>query len=113
MHFSWRLKIKQNIYAICEECDEAISNPICPNCLERQAIAWLMERKKETLVIRVKDRMDLIKRQSNSSKSNVNCVICKNKLSICPHCTSNEILKALNKEKKLSNDFLRLFNYID
>jgi len=107
------VKIKQEIYALCEECDEAITNPICPDCLERQIIAWLMERNKEVLVMKIRERMKLIKSQSNSSKSNVNCVICKNKLSICPHCTSNEILKALKKERRLSSDFMSLFDYVD
>lgn len=110
--FSRRLKMRQDMRAICEECNEAITNPICPNCLERQAIAWLMERKKELLVHKVKDRLAVIKKHSKESNSNVNCVICKTKLSICPHCTATELWKVLQKEKRIANDFLVMFSYI-
>lgn len=102
----------QDINAICEECDEAITNPICPDCLERQAVAWLMERKKDFLIKKVKEKMNNIKKQSSDSDSNVNCIICKNKISICPHCTSKEILKVMQKEKRIFGDFLNLFNYV-
>ena len=34
---------------MCEEkcliCDEAITNPVCPDCLERQVCCWADERK--------------------------------------------------------------------
>ena len=111
--FFLEVKIKQDIYALCEECDIAITNPICPDCLERQAVTWLIERNKEVLAMRIRERIEKVNRQSRNSYSNVNCVICKNKLSICPHCTSKEILKVLNKERRLHNDFLSLFDYID
>lgn len=102
----------QNIHALCEECDEAITNPICPDCLERQALAWLMERRQNLLIMKVKERLNSIKKYSESNESEVNCIICKNKLSICPHCTSKELLKVFNKEKRLLRDFMTVFNYL-
>lgn len=105
--------MRQDLHAICEECDEAITNPICPDCLERQVIAWLGEiGGKEGLILKVKDRMELVKKQSKENDSNVSCILCGKKLGICPHCASKELLRIFQKEKRLLERFLTLFSYV-
>lgn len=102
----------QNIHAICEECNEAITNPVCPDCLEKEVIAWLRERQREDLILKINDRMSLLKKQSRESECKVKCIICKTDFGICSHCTSRQLLKVFQREKRLINNFLTLFSYV-
>lgn len=92
----------------CRICDEAITNPICKECLEEEMTSWLSDRE-ERLVPVAKIAKDTF---VDTNTSRVNCIICKKFMEICPHCYTSEVLMGL-KDHKSENieNFSRSFNY--
>ena len=83
----------------CIICDEVISNPICPACINKELRDWLMDIK-----------LDLI--ESNSVTATTQCVICGNDMSICPSCYTSEIYEMLReKDPKIKHEFRTFFNF--
>ena len=92
----------------CVICDEAVTNPICLNCVERHIFAWLTE-KKPTLIPLVKEIGDSLRGFSHEATF---CFRCHRNLNVCPHCYAYEVLSWLEDEyPELSEEFLYLFNY--
>ena len=92
----------------CLICNEAITNPVCPDCLERQVMYWVNE--KQPSLVRV------LKRVGDSVKTfdvdNTHCIICKRSMNICPHCYCLEIYQWLkDNETDLAGNFLERFNF--
>ena len=89
-------------HAICIECKEAISNPICPSCLEKEIIAWLSESNLEnSLIAQIKEKIALLIKQNKDRLDNAMlCIVCKkNKSFVCPGCFSRYIYNALRNPK--------------
>lgn len=93
----------------CVICDEAITNPVCPNCLERQMMHWIGEIKPSLIPI--------LRGIGNSvmeyTHENTSCVICGGNMNVCPHCYCNEIYSWLNDNgyEDLAVGFLAHFNF--
>ncbi|MFT4304446.1 MAG: hypothetical protein ACMXYG_07805 [Candidatus Woesearchaeota archaeon] len=93
----------------CIICDEAITNPICPYCLEKQVMYWISERK-ASLIPLLKKVGESVKEFSHE---NTFCAVCNNDMNVCPHCYCNEIYTWLieNNYKELAEEFLESFNF--
>lgn len=104
----------KNIHAICEECNEAVTNPICPSCLEREAVIWLSEIGKENFIAKVNEKMAPLKSKKgeDSLEEEINCIICGKSLTVCPHCASKKLMEAFRNDKKLLGMFLTYFGYV-
>ena len=91
----------------CIECQEAITNPICPDCIEKEVVAWLNDRY-PTLIPSVQGR-------GHDTMMNwvTECIVCGNKMSLCGHCYTKEILSIikLNNKRQLEEDFVSAFNF--
>jgi hypothetical protein len=93
----------------CVICDEAITNPICPSCLERQVMHWVGE-KKPSLVPILKDVGASVK---TFEHANTSCIICNGSMNVCAHCYCKEIYTWLleNEYEVLAEKFLESFNF--
>ena len=93
----------------CVICGEAITNPVCPDCLGKQIVYWISERN-PSLVPVVKNITEGNREYSHGGTS---CIICKNEIYICPHCYCNDIYSWLtdNGHDETAKMFLRHFNY--
>jgi hypothetical protein len=93
----------------CIICDEGITNPICPSCLEKQIIQWIGELKPSLI--------PLVREIGNSvnefNHSNTECIICKDEMNVCPHCYCREIYTWLIEKEhfEFANLFLEHFNF--
>jgi len=103
-----------NNRAICGQCSEAITNPLCHNCLGNQILAWLSfyPNLKRKLAPKIKS---YVKQVNNLSTDALNCVSCKKKkAALCPYCFSEGVLnifKKNNMDKYVLGDFLTIFNF--
>ncbi len=94
--------------SICGVCNEAITNPICPKCLEEEITQWLKARAPE-LVPLVKGVSDI---STGFEYASTKCIICGGKVSICAHCFSSEIYSQLKlKNPELAEEFARSFDF--
>lgn len=93
----------------CVICDEAITNPICPECLEREIMCWIGEIKPSLIPI-LMNVGDAVKSYTHD---NTSCAICSETMNVCPHCYCFEIFSWLNENgyKQIGLKFLDQFNY--
>ncbi len=93
----------------CVVCQEAITNPICPECLQREIEHWLAD-KEPTLISEFRAYTGIFKAYSHDG---VGCVICGNNMNICAHCFCSDTYEFLsdNFDEGAAEDFLFSFNY--
>ena len=90
----------------CIGCHEAITNPICPGCLENEIVTWLSER-----------RPELVRYIEGASTNLTNdwvtyCIVCGSQMGVCGHCFTKEVLEAVREQSPdLEEEFLLLFNF--
>lgn len=91
---------------VCTICEEAVTNPICSECLAEQMRHWLKQRNMTSEV--VEDSLKIFKGLPEISK----CVLCGSNMTVCRHCFAKEVydeLKFTNPE--MEEEFMRMFNY--
>lgn len=98
----------------CLQCNEAIFNPLCHNCLAEQLKVWLSsypDLNKRVMPYLEKYLRDL----NNQSGDSTLCISCNNsEASICPYCFTEYILHLLQKlqiNRMIIGEFLIFFNY--
>ena len=88
----------------CQLCMEAITNPICVNCLDRQLKTWFMGNKDYFAVSELRRDMELFE------SDGANCIICGKENAVCTYCFSDEVFTLLReRDKKISEDFRNVF----
>lgn len=93
--------------SLCIECEEAITNPVCPECLEREVSAWLRDKDPQA----AQELMGMT-RPGRHSYSNTGCIICKQEMTLCAHCHCKNIMNWLQgKNEALMEEFKRVFNF--
>jgi hypothetical protein len=93
----------------CVICDEAITNPICPTCLEHQVVQWVVEKKPSLVPIFKQIRTSI----QAFTHENTTCILCKNNINVCPHCYCQEIYAWLSESEyiSLAEEFKEKFNF--
>jgi hypothetical protein len=87
----------------CVECEEAITNPICPKCLGREIKVWLKEKLPE---------IAHITEISPQYGTGTSCMFCGRDIAVCAHCVSKDIyLEVTALKPELSEDFISCFNF--
>ncbi|MBD3249840.1 hypothetical protein GF336_07370 [Candidatus Woesearchaeota archaeon] len=90
--------------AKCVICQEAITNPTCPECLGTEVITWLKER--------IPSLADEITWPAFGCKTGVNCIKCGKEMGICAHCYTREIYGYFRDLTPiLANDFAETFDF--
>ena len=98
----------QNGEEKCVICQEAITNPICPACLQREVAHWLAD-KKPALVAGLRSYTEVF---STYGHKGVRCIICGSDMKICAHCFCKDIYDFLKAEiLENTEDFVTSFNF--
>ena len=91
----------------CIQCQEAITNPICPDCIEKEIIAWLNDKAPALI--------PSIENKGNESVTAwvTRCIVCNNKMGLCGHCYTKDVVEIIrnNKNRMLEEEFVNLFNF--
>ncbi len=92
----------------CVVCDEGISNPVCPECLEKQMQAFFGEKTgMQNNFIKKLAKISLAENTRSSW-----CVCCGKQMAVCTHCFSSEVFDMVKEDyPDLKQDFLLHFNY--
>jgi hypothetical protein len=110
---------KKNFSAIepqylCDVCNIAVTNPICPACLAGEVEAWLTlypSLRREVLP-RIKKYAFAI---SDGATESTKCIKCgEGSAYICPYCFTNQVLRELKKldvNKIILKEFFEFFNF--
>ncbi|MFH1849611.1 MAG: hypothetical protein ABH879_05480 [archaeon] len=92
---------------VCMVCEEAITNPICRHCLEKQGTQWAAE-KVPGLVPQLQKAGDVF---SQMEPGNMTCIICGGDIDVCAHCCCKEMLSVVEEDPELADEFMRLFDF--
>jgi len=93
---------------MCVLCDEAITNPICLDCLQRSMEQWALGIK-PGIVQDIKMKSFIFKAYDHEGTT---CVVCGNNINICAHCFCKDIYEwLLEKHPETAESFLVSFNY--
>ena len=87
---------------LCDVCSEAVTNPLCPNCLAVEIEAWLTlyPNLRKELMPRIKAYLN---RSNNKAVESTLCIKCGDKrAAICPFCF---MLKRESHFDKMSKHF--------
>lgn len=99
----------------CTVCEEAIYNPICPNCLLREFDAWLAEQNaSEAFAEELADELDTVLVILASHGRQGDCAVCRQTIpfSIDPYCFTKAMFDVLkNADRNLAARFVRYFSY--
>lgn len=92
----------------CKQCKEAVTNPVCPECLERQIEDWLLRRRPE-IVSELKEKTDKhVFVESGKTK----CIICDKRMDICSYCYTEDLFHWLKEvDTSLLSEFLTYFDF--
>lgn len=92
----------------CVICQEAITNPICHDCLQREVEQWLADVK-PSLIPKVRDYGWIFRSYGHESTE---CVICGRKMKVCAHCFCSDIFDLIKNELgEMADEFLFSFNF--
>ena len=86
----------------CVECDEIITNPICPECLAKKMRLVVSEHDKKLAEDIVSANVD----------GETTCIICGLEMGVCAHCFSKEIYEMLvSKGYQQQKEFMARFDF--
>lgn len=93
--------------AECIVCTEAITNPVCPDCLATEAKMWLADYSPKLAgLIRPEPVTNAFKHSASK------CVICGSNMAVCAHCYSKDMLVEIAQEEPtIAANFARTFEY--
>ena len=87
----------------CIECDDVITEPICPGCLSKRMQQFVEESDPEL----AKEIENLVVPEGNAL-----CLFCGKKMNICAHCFSREVYEFIvEKNSLLAEDFIGRFDF--
>ncbi len=88
----------------CQVCNEAITNPVCSNCLQNEITHWM-----EDFQAGDSESVKNVTTLFSHFKTGVKCIICKEELNVCAHCYCKEAKIHVNE--KSNDDFVRAFDF--
>ena len=100
----------------CLVCQEAIYNPLCQNCLNKQINVWLSSYPNlaKNLKPKLKKFLQAVNNEAGREESLI-CAACKNKkAAVCPYCFTEFVLgqlKKLKANRHILREFIMLFNF--
>lgn len=100
---------------MCDMCNEAITNPICPFCLAEQIEVWLTFYPQLKREILPKIHNYLKKTLNRITAYGTECIKCrKNRAFVCPYCFTEYVfseLQEINANKLILREFIEFFNF--
>lgn len=98
---------------MCDDCSEAIINPLCPFCLTEEFEAWLTFY--PDLKYHLMPRLKVFLHRLNQNSYYTSCIKCSSKTTfVCPYCFTEYVLaelKKINSNKIILKEFFEFFNF--
>ena len=115
LNYNSHADLERERFYECLECDESVSNPLCPICMTQEIDAWLASYPSEIRNKIIKQLKDYVKKTHNIKGESTKCITCNKKTaSLCPYCFTSYAYKELKKLKvarMILKEFLQFFNY--
>lgn len=91
----------------CVECEETITNPICPDCLAEGVAAWAGERLGPVIADAVFDVTATLAYEHGSTW----CIKCNKKMQLCAYCYTNSLIDILKSQPVVLAQFMYFFSF--
>lgn len=91
----------------CVECEEVISNPICPECLSEGIACWVGERLGPLAANAVFDITDALVYPGGSTS----CIKCNKSMALCAYCYTNAVMSILKNHPVVLTQFVDYFGF--
>jgi hypothetical protein len=91
----------------CVMCEEPITNPICPACLQEGVRQWLLEQRQGQLAAEVRALTSVI----FANHGDVFCIKCDSAMALCAYCYTKEVFNVIKDHQHLVKQYLAYFNY--
>ena len=90
----------------CVQCEEVITNPLCPGCLYEGMEQWLLEQRQE-------DTLDLLRTLTASvtEQGDVSCIKCCRPMNLCTYCFTRDVMPFFMNDPRLMAQYLTYFNF--
>ena len=93
----------------CVVCEEAITNPICLECLEKEVKQWLVDKKKAEMLPLLAMQTEVFRAFTHKG---IDCIKCKGSMNVCAHCYTMEIYRWFRKDiRDFTDDFIECFDF--
>ena len=95
--------MQQDTSTWCLECDETITEPVCPLCLTHRMRTFVEER-----------RPDLAQHLVSPVEEGgeIGCIICGKSMNVCAHCVSSDVYTYLiGEDPSLAEEFMGRFDF--
>ncbi len=90
--------------ASCIECDEVMTEPMCPNCLQQRMQMMVSEYDGEIA--------ELLQPSALEATEGIICLFCRKTMNRCAHCVSKDIYLFLEeKNPELADEFMGRFDF--
>ena len=91
----------------CIHCNQVITNPVCPHCLEKSIVDWLSQNKPA-----LRNNIKNIKKEFITGIEETNCILCGRLMNLCSYCYTAEVFDLLKeKAPELIEEFVAFFNF--
>jgi hypothetical protein len=99
-------------FNICSECFEAITNPICVDCIEKEVDCWL-DQSSYSVKKAVKSEFKKLRQTTKDIGQTTPCVVCRKNAEVCPFCLVEDLKNRLGRilPNKSFREFSMLFNF--
>jgi len=88
-------------------CEEPITNPVCPSCLQEGVQQWLLEQREEPLAEQVSE----LTRSVFANMGGTFCIKCDSCMSLCAYCYTKEVFDVIKQHPRLVEEYLVYFNF--
>ena len=87
----------------CIECDEVITEPICPDCLAKR-MRLVVKEHDQTLAREIKGYV--------VEEGETTCLFCGKNMNLCAHCFSREVYELVKERRpEAAEEFLSRFDF--
>jgi len=91
----------------CVMCEEPITNPLCPGCIQEGMQQWLFEQGQDELAHRLRE----LTRNVFANNGNTHCIKCDSLMRLCTYCYSGQVFTLIKEQPKLVEQYLTYFNF--
>ncbi len=79
----------------CVNCRQAITNPVCPDCMEQEVVEWAVTECR-SLVSRLRGT---IYKNVTEDNADTKCILCGNRMELCTYCVKKDVLDFLSTDR--------------
>ena len=90
----------------CTDCEEEITNPLCPSCVHDGVRQWLLEAGETRLAHDARAISSGL-----DADGEVTCVHCGVSMRVCAYCVTKEFFHLVARKPALVPEYLALFNF--